>query len=494
MEISQQFKLLEQQIKDNIINWYPMEENIQYIILEDFCKEKFSELKEAVNNLQENGKILIFMDNSLAIKNICINNANEKQLYNKKEIEKILDDNGLIYRKFYYSLPDCRLVNVIFTDKHLPDQETILRNITFYDKETIEVNKENEIFRKILAQEPSLFKIFANAFFIECSKSEFKDNQIEFVSFSNMRKEEYRIKTVIKGDSVYKKAVNQTSENHIKNIEKNIDILNQCNINILDRYENSTIISEYQKNGKTLEKIIIEKLQKDNIGEVKKLIKDLYRELKEKLITTDIEENVFKKYKIEYKKEDIENLTFVKYGFWDMIFQNIFYIDNKYFFYDQEWLEEKLPIEFIIYRTIIYSPQLNEMLNVEEIFKEFNIKTENLKIFQMLDNKLQDKIRSENCWEIHIGNNNLNKILYDLKQKDEKIQQLENDKEEISQNCKKLLNEKDARIKFLEENMEQTVKLLHKKENMIELMKNSTSWKITEPLRKLRSNKKEKKK
>ena len=70
----------------------------------------------------------------------------------------------------------------------------------------------------------------------------------------------------------------------------------------------------------------------------------------------------------------------------------------------------------------------------------------------------------------------------------------ENEKEEISQNYKKVLNEKDARINFLEENMQQTVELLRQKENLIELMKNSTSWKITEPLRKLRSNKKENKK
>ena len=42
--------------------------------------------------------------------------------------------------------------------------------------------------------------------------------------------------------------------------------------------------------------------------------------------------------------------------------------------------------------------------------------------------------------------------------------------------------------------MKKTVEILQQKDNMIELMKNSTSWKITEPLRKLRSNKKEKKK
>ena len=70
-----------------------------------------------------------------------------------------------------------------------------------------------------------------------------------------------------------------------------------------------------------------------------------------------------------------------------------------------------------------------------------------------------------------------------------KEENLKEDKEKITEDCKKLLNEKDARIKFLEDNMENTVKLLHEKENKITLMENSTSWKITEPLRKIRGRK-----
>ena len=69
------------------------------------------------------------------------------------------------------------------------------------------------------------------------------------------------------------------------------------------------------------------------------------------------------------------------------------------------------------------------------------------------------------------------------------MKNLKEDKEKITEDCKKLLNEKDARIKFLEDNMENTVKLLHEKENKITLMENSTSWKITEPLRKIRGRK-----
>lgn len=490
MEYNQELELLKKQLKDNVISWYPMEDNAQYIIIRDFCKRDVDKLKETVKMLNENGRILILMNNCLSIKSVCINNSKTEYLYSKKEIEELLDKIGLTYKKFYYPLPNCEMTNVIFTDKHLPDEETISRNIVFDEAEDIELNKENELYKNIIKQDKNLFKIFANCFFIECSKNEFEDNEIEFVSFSNMRKEEYRIKTIIKGENVYKESANEKSISHIKNIERNIDILKQCNINTLDRYENSIIISAYQKNKNTLDKILIDKLKQGNIEEVKQIMKNLYFELQQKLEVVKTDKNIFDKYEIAYEKEDINNLAFIKYGFWDMILQNIFYIDEKYFFYDQEWIEENIPIEFLIYRTIAYNPEVVKYLNLKKLLDEFNITDKNISLFQILDNKLQEKTRNATAWEIHTQVNNLDKILNDLNTKTDEIKKLQNDKEIITQDCQKLLNEKDARIKFLEDNMEQTVQLLQEKENQILLMENSTSWKITEPLRKIRSNKK----
>lgn len=129
------------------------------------------------------------------------------------------------------------------------------------------------------------------------------------------------------------------------------------------------------------------------------------------------------------------------------------------------------------------------MLDLKMLLNEFNITDKNISLFQILDNKLQEKTRNNEAWRIHTQVNNLNKILDNLNAKYEEIKILQNDKEKITQDCRKLLNEKDARIKLLEENMENTINLLKEKEHKIELMENSTSWKITEPLRKIRSKK-----
>lgn len=476
---SNSFEILQKQIENNITDWYPFEENVKYTIFKNFSKENIEEFEDKTKALLNNEKILIIMENGLSMKRICQNVEKQSKLLNRSEIEELLDRNNLIYRKFYYLLPDSKMTNVIFTDNHLPDAETLSRNIIFYKQNSIKKNDEIHEFKKIINQDPNLFKIFANSFFIECSKNIFEDNGIEFVSFSNMRKEEYRIKTTIKGDSVYKQAVNDKASEHIKQVKRNIDIINEIKLNTLDKYEGDTIISNYQKNKKTFDKIIINKIKNNELEDVKQLVNNLFEELKEKLIVVYPENNVFDKYEIEYEKQDIQNLTFVKYGLWDLIFQNIFYIDDKYFFFDQEWFEENLPVEFIIYRSFVYNKELQENIDIKELYKKFNITDKNIEIFTKLDNKLQQKTRSELSWKLHTE-------LFDITNEQRFIKILENNNKQTTQEFKRLLNEKDARIRFLEDNMEQTCNLLRQKEQELEYMKYSVSWKITKPLRKIR--------
>lgn len=66
-------------------------------------------------------------------------------------------------------------------------------------------------------------------------------------------------------------------------------------------------------------------------------------------------ENIFKKYGINISKEILEEFNFVEYGFWDMTITNCFYIDDKFYFFDQEWKDENVPIEYMIFKNIYYN-------------------------------------------------------------------------------------------------------------------------------------------
>ena len=197
-------------------------------------------------------------------------------------------------------------------------------------------------------------------------------------------------------------------------------------------------------------------------------------------------------YAIKYEPKQIENLTWTQYGLWDLIFQNAFYSDGKFFFYDQEWMAEGIPIEYICYRSIQYTKGLKEKIEIEEIYRSLGITEQHIALFSQLDNRLQEETRNNEVWEQHRQGKTIETLKIEVEQE-------KREREKVLKDCKKLLNEKDARICFLEKNMDTTVKLLQQKEtevqqkeNKIVQMENSTSWKVTKPLRALGRNTKPK--
>ena len=263
-------------LKKNIINWYPMKENVTVLqigedkeiydaILEktkniSVISEKglykasqkynfvvligvFERLKTekeikhllefAKNSITVDGKILLAMQNKFGMKYWAGEKSNSstmkyETIISSKEnvlsytkIKQILEELDMKF-KFYYPLPDYKTTNVIFTDEILPDDKNIdSRLLNLCENEEIFDFSEREAYKQIIKDDKKLFSFFSNAFFIEIAKeNNFED--IKYVSFSNTRKKEYQIQTVIKTDYVFKTASNKNSLNHIKSISENI--------------------------------------------------------------------------------------------------------------------------------------------------------------------------------------------------------------------------------------------------------------------------------
>ncbi len=465
-----------------------LEKQFDYITLIGIIEHSEEMFKKTPENLieylkkflKDDGKFLIATDNRLGINNLCTEaKENNDKLLSRIKIEEILDKQGLVNRKFYYPLPNYTLPNVIFTDAYLPDTETINRCLTFYDDNTICALDEIKRFKTILEEEPEMFMKCANSFFIECSCNKIKENDIKFVAFSNIRKPKYRIQTIIQGENVYKYNLSEISKPHLEEIKSNIDILKASDLKTVDGYDKNKIISKYQHGVLTLDRIIIQKL-KDNLdSEAMKLITEFKNELISKLKKSENSKNVFDKYNIIYNKEDIENLNFVKDGLWDLNFKNCFYKNNELYFYDQEWIENDVPIEFMLYRSILYFPELTKLIENNKIYDKLGFTENQIQLFTNLDNVLQELTREPAIWDIH----SQGRSSYDLSSKIEKLQQ---DKEKIFSDAQELLLQKDGRIRVLEDGMAEAIDTIKAKENEINAIINSTSWKITKPLRKIK--------
>ena len=285
-----------------------------------------------------------------------------------------------------------------------------------------------------------------------------------------------------------KTAYSEKSNEHINEIARNIEIMNKNNIKTLDKIENGRIVSRLIENSPSYDEILIELLKEAKNDEFFGSIQKYKDNLLNKLEKVDFEQiknnNIFDKYNIEYTEEIIQNMNFVKYGLWDLIFHNAFYINEELYFYDQEWFEYNVPMEFIIYRAIAYFPIAHSFIKTEELYKRLGLENY-LKIFQELDGKLQEKIRDKNIWKQHLRTqtgqtllNLYNNLINEFNEYKKKYNQ------NIADENKRIINKN---IDLNEENreLENRVNELEKK---IEKIYNSTSWKITEPMRWVKKN------
>ncbi len=467
------------------LNNIKIEEKFDYIILIGYLENKKVDFKQTLNIakslLDENGTILLALDNKLGMKyfsktdstGITISNPVNKQFINLNKIYEYLKELDLSNIKTYYPMPDYKLTNVIFTDQRPLSKNDLSRNVTYNNNDTILFFDENTAYRELLDIKENISKNFVNSYLLEITNKEI-NNKIKFISFSNMRKHEYKIKTLMDDEYVYKYPSNNESKKHIEETKENIEIIKESNLKTLDDYNENGIISKFSKE-KTLDEIIIELFKNNQKDEAIDLMKRFKNEIKEKLKPGDIEKNVFDKYEIKYNKEDLLSMYFVKDGLWDLIFQNCFFINQEFYFYDQEWKEENLPIDFIMYRAVKYFGRLKKYISDEDLYKILEIDKGKIKLFDELDDKIQEKIRSEYMWKLTKQGKNATELKTDILTLNHQINLLNIEKAKNEQQIsekEQIITQKDQEIQGLK--------------NQLNAVYNSTSWKITKPLRNIK--------
>ena len=458
-----------------------LKEKVDYITLiglENITNSPKELLKYVKKFLKEDGVILLATNNKFGVKYFStqetsgetISNFVDKKLYSLETLNKFIKEAGFENSKVYFPMTNYKFPNAIFTNDERIAKSNLSRNIVYNRKGTIKFYEQNELYSALLSEDSFSMEMFANSFFVEIfNDGNIVENNIRMVTYSNMRKDKYKIMTIIKNDFVYKYAVNKKSISHIKNVKENIDIMKKYNIKTVDSYDEERIISKYTKDP-TLDKVIIQKA-KENIDDALELILKYKNELYSKFENGTKKDNVFEKYDIECSTELLNQMNIKKYGLWDLIFQNCFYINDDFYYYDQEWKEENVPVEFIIYRAIKYFSELREFIKVEELYKKLNITPEMIEIFDILDDKLQEEIRDELTWKIHRQGTNVNEI---------RIQKLTD-----NHNMNLMKIEIDKLITE-NKNLKKEVK------NLNDRVKNNIGWHILKPVRALKNKMKRK--
>lgn len=372
--------------------------------------------------LSEDGKFLIAVDNKFGLRYfvgnpdnilnkkfesmIGYNNESQKiETFTKSRLQRKLKEVGY-ETNFYYPLPDYRIPNVIFSDKQLPKYNSVDKYNPYYKENSTIIMNEIDLFREILKNDEETFTFFTNSFLVEASKKK-ADIKYKYISFNNIRKEEYRLITKIGDEYVEKQPVNEQANEHYEKIKSNIKQLQEQGIKTVDYEIEGKIQSKYIEQELLLNNIITKALENEDIETVEKVMEQYIKTIK---INTyqenDYQKTIFGKYKIDIEnKEIIKELHFQRNGLWDMTFKNCFYIEGELYFFDQEWSEENLPAEYILYRSILYTISLRRFINIENWFEKYGLQKYR-ELFEKLDNRLQKEIRDERIWKFYSQNKN----------------------------------------------------------------------------------------
>ena len=284
-------------------------------------------------------------------------------------------------------------------------KKNVLNLIKYYIENNDITFNEIDVFREILKTDKNMFTFFANSFLIEITKGEC-DKTYKYISFNNIRKEKYRLITKIADEYVEKQEVNEKAHKHYENIKSNIRYLNEKGIKTVDYIENQIIRSKYIEQKNLLNNRLTELLEEQRNDEfyeildkfIEKISIDTYHE-------KDYDKTAFGKYGIEVQDKGIINdLHFTPKGLWDMTLKNCFYIENDFYFFDQEWNEPNLPVEYILYRSILYTISLRRFIKIEDLLEKYNL-TKYLELFKKLDDKMQEMVRDDETWKSYRQNN-----------------------------------------------------------------------------------------
>ena len=471
-------------LKDNIINWYDFKdsanllgigENIQeysnslneklakVILIENFTpdtqiedekfdyiliKEKIELLEFAKKYLKSDGTILLLINNRIGISNfagaddfksIC---EEKENVYTKKEIENILTEQGFSSYKFFYPLPNYQIANVIFSDDYLPEyNNTKLMNTNLYEKENVIVFDERKAIQQLT--KVGEFQNFANSYLVEINPK----TEIKFVSFNNTRKKEYRLCTKLYKDYVVKECANEASKMHVTNMKNYINNLREHGFEIIDRAENEKIVSKYISE-ETLYQNILKLINDRKIENAVEVIQLWFEKIKSKFImdrTDRLNQEIFT------QNIDLNNLTIVKNAYIDLVFENTFMIDNNFVFFDQEWVVDNLPLEFILYRAInnmyMYNSEIEEIITRKEFLEKFNL-LNYLSMFEEIENVIQNVIIDREIMQYY---NEFGNVVRDIKKIANQYDKLIKENFELTSNLSLLKDEEKKKEEYIQE-------------------------------------------
>lgn len=337
-------------------------------------------------------------------------------------LEKMLKQAGFEKNDFYYPMPDYKLPNEIYSDKHMPGFGSIRNACVAYDRDRYELIDERLMADSVC--EDGMFGEFANSFLvISRTPEELCENvnvlqETEYAKYNRMRAPQYQISTRIYRDEtgrklVEKKALREEAATHIENLSKNRKKLIEAGDNrVIDIVKNENGIAVFPFiDGQSVESKV-----NASLGNKERMLKCLH-EAVDKIFGYD--EKMICTFEIteDYRRIFGENggafvgKKALRIANVDSTFSNFVEMhDGKMVCLDYEWVFDfPVPVDYLKYRTVYYyfcanRPYIQKYMNEQEFLQEFGLGQELVAECARMDDEFQQFVHGKDRKYIYTGN------------------------------------------------------------------------------------------
>ena len=353
--------------------------------------------------LKPEGRLLIAIENRLGLKYFAgapedhtdlhffgINGYPGNQsvrTFSKNELGELLENSGFPFLRFYYPYPDYKFPTEIFTDESLYTN-SYGRSYPVYTDKTADLFAESEGVKAF--EKEKILDSFVNSFLVEAGRTENQDpEEILYVKLNQERKEKFRLLTRIVRENgevrAEKEAMVPQAEEFVEKLEKT-----GTESTGSDKYKNLPCRAENGKisypllTGKTLHQEIAELAYKEDLEEIKALLKKFYQEFFGARQVVDYRTGEFREVFGDHPgREDYECVCPANV---DLICSNIFMGEKENQIIDYEWMFDfPVPVNFIMWRLIheLYThiSELPWLCHEDEMMAEFDISYTDYEIF-----------------------------------------------------------------------------------------------------------------
>jgi hypothetical protein len=382
-------------------------------------------LKKIKEYLNEDGKILIGIENKMGLKywNGAVEDhtskmysglndyfdSNNVRTFSKPEIEQLFSEAGINNYTFYYPSPDYKLPEVIYSDEKLPS----VGNIRNYRKDynACRVYNFNEATVADQLSNDDMFPYFSNSFLVVVGESRPK---CKYAKYNRQRVIDKRISTRIEeinGEKfVVKKALNDDSKEHIRHIGENAGKCKESFPNIIflqGRMEGDTYVIPYIE-GVDLETEFYQYRNDSHlfVNNIKKMCSKVFCPNKSLLKMFEYTEQYKKVFGSCYP---LQSYT-LPYTNVDMIWSNLRKtVDGKIYCFDSEWVFDfPVPFEYVIWRGIsqlygTYRIYLKNQLSYEQFINEIGIEEDKVLIYKKMEACFSDYVYGDNGSELYLN-------------------------------------------------------------------------------------------